>query len=113
MKTNKSIFSLSLIWIAFFTACLYANAAEPVYKTYKWETNATPSKLTAKELAEPVVIIFDKHIIEYAYNTKGELEKFYIRHRRMRANNSEHLDYLNKIKIRLGSVLEFITMKTR
>lgn len=113
MKTNQSIFRLCLIWMAFFAFGIYAQAAEPVYKSYTWEAKPTPSKLSEKELTESVVIILDKHIIEYAYNTAGELEKYYIRHRRMRANNSEHLDYLNKIKIGLGGVEEFITLKTR
>ncbi|MGZ5282837.1 MAG: DUF3857 domain-containing protein [Bacteroidia bacterium] len=114
MKPNLSIFRLYLICsMAFFAFCNSAEAAEPLYKSYKWEEKPSPSKLNAKELTEAVVIIFDKHIIEYTYNSEGELQKYYIRHRRMRANTSEHLDYLNKIKIGLGNVVEFITLKTR
>lgn len=109
----KKYFVTALLLTGLCTAVAQAGTQEPFYKSYSWEASPTPTKLTEKEKAEPSVIIFDKRIIEYAYNESGQLQKYYIHHRRVLANTSERVNSINKIKVSTDESQDLVVFKAR
>lgn len=97
---KKNVFAAIMFCVASFTAL---HAAETRYENYKWEDKPKQETLTADEKKEPSVILLDKRIIELNYSDKGELNRYYIRHKKIKINEIKAVEDFNKIYIPISS----------
>lgn len=109
----KKYFLAVLFAASLFIQPALAETKELVYKSYEWEASPKPSKVTDKEKTEQSVVIFDKRIIQYAYDGDGNLQKYFLRHRRVLVNTSESVNSYNKIKIGISPTHELVVFKAR
>lgn len=109
----KKYFLAALFAASLFIQPAMAETKELVYKSYMWEASPKPSKVTDKEKTEKSVVIFDKRIIQYAYDGEGNLKKYFLRHRRVLVNTTESVNSYNKIKIGISPTLHLAVFKAR
>ncbi|MDQ3072673.1 MAG: DUF3857 domain-containing protein [Bacteroidota bacterium] len=112
MKTNLNRFFTGAIVLLWLIAPAIVSAQAPIYESFDWEPKPVLATLTEQEKKEASVILEDRRVIEYVMEDGGA-ERYYMRHRRVRINDTGALEIHNTISIPTGSVQDFITVKAR
>src|SRR5688500_7095045 len=107
------IFSAALTAFTAVSLSSYSQGSSPEYKRYDWEAEAKPHALTEKETKENEVVFRDKRLIEYMYNSQGELVMYVTRHKIIRLNTDKAIEENNKVYIPMGSVIDLMELKAR
>ncbi len=107
----KQIISITL----FFLSLTFLSKAQSdlTYKNYNWETNPkvyTPQK---NEDSLSYVNVKEKTVIEYTYETSGELIMFVSTHIIIHFNTTKGIEEKNKVYIRTGNIVEMMDLKAR
>lgn len=108
MKKNPF---LIIILILMQVNILFAKEFE--YEGYDWEKNRKITTATATESKEQAIIIKDKRVVEYTYNSKDELECYKLIHKIVRVNSDEAIEAYNKVYISMYDVLNIVDLKVR
>lgn len=83
------------------------------YKSYTWEANPKLSAVSEKEMENDYVFIKDKTIVEYAYETSGDLVRYFTRHVVIHFNNKKGVEDMNKVYISSENILDEMELKAR
>lgn len=108
MKLKKSalIFFLNLF-------ILGLSAQELAYKNYEWESNPQLHQLSEEEKESNYTTLKETTILEYVYESSGELVMYETKHVIIHFNNEKGIEQMNKIYIPYSRILEEIDLKAR
>lgn len=82
-----------------------------VYKQYTWTANPQIHKVNEQD--GNYIILKDKVIIEFAYESSGQLIEFRTRHTIIHFNNEKGIEEMNKVYVPSGDILEEMDLKGR
>jgi len=82
-------------------------------QNYEWQSDYSIHQVTTAEKAEPVVVLLDKKVVEYAFNKSDQLEKYVTRHRIIHLNEDKAVEDFNKIYIPVQSADQLLNFKAR
>ena len=88
-------------------------AQEPTYKKYTWSATPKLHTVTEQEKEYNYVELKQKVILEYAYESSGELVMYETIHSIVHFNNEKGIEEMNKVYVALSRVLEEIDIKGR
>ncbi|MGL4598135.1 MAG: DUF3857 domain-containing protein, partial [Bacteroidia bacterium] len=88
-------------------------AAMPEYKKYDWEEEPVLDSLSAEEQKQGAVIIKDKRLVEYYFETAENLIIFSTRHMVVRVNTDGAIEQYNKVYIPMTNVLGTVNIQAR
>jgi hypothetical protein len=80
---------------------------------YDWEKSRKLHELSAEDAALPEIILKDKVVFDYSYNTKGELEGTYLHHVIIRVNSDDAISNNNKLYLPYYDESTMIRQKAR
>lgn len=83
------------------------------YKKYAWDPNPKLHSLTDKEKESNYTILKDKIIIEFAYESSGQLVEYSTRHTIIHFNNEKGIEEMNKIYVSYKNIVEEMDLKGR
>src|SRR6218665_215712 len=83
------------------------------YKKYTWDASPKLHQLTYKEKEGNVIFLKDKVIIEFAYESSGQLVEYMTRHTIIHFNNEKGVEEMNKVYVPYASILEEMDLKGR
>jgi hypothetical protein len=107
---QKIKISLALV-SAFFAFQL--GAQNFVYKKYTWDASPKIHELTGDELESNYVKLKNKIILQYVYESSGELVMYETVHEIIHFNNEKGVEDMNKIYIPSSRILEEMDLKAR
>ena len=87
--------------------------AQTVSTKYEWEAKPKPHDITSAEASNSVIGLKDQRILEYAFDSKGQMAMYYTRHVIAKVNTQEGIEQFNKIYIPVGGVIEIGKLKAR
>jgi hypothetical protein len=99
------------LFCIFFIARLLAQ--EPVYKKYTWDANPKIHELTSEEKESNYIKLKDKLVLDYVYETSGELVMYETVHEIIHLNNEKGVEEMNKIYVPYSKILEEMDLKAR
>ncbi len=112
MSFSKKIFLLlALVSASFLQA--QTRAAIPEYKKYDWEEEPKRDSLSAEEEKQGAVIIKDKRLVEYYFETAENIVIFSTRHMVVRVNTDAAIEQYNKVYIPMTNVLGTVNIQAR
>lgn len=83
------------------------------YKKYTWDANPRLHQLTDKEKEGNFIFLKDKIIIEFAYESSGQLVEYMTRHTIIHFNNEKGVEEMNKVYVPYATILEEMDLKGR
>jgi hypothetical protein len=89
------------------------SAQEFVYKKYTWDAAPKIHQLTAEEKEGNYVVLKEKRIYDYAYESSGELIVYETVHKIIHLNNEKGIEEMNKIYVSYSKILEEMDLKAR
>jgi hypothetical protein len=89
------------------------SAQEFVYKKYTWDAVPKIHQLTAEEKEGNYVVLKEKRIYDYAYESSGELIVYETVHKIVHLNNEKGIEEMNKIYVSYSKILEEMDLKAR
>jgi hypothetical protein len=89
------------------------SAQEFAYKKYTWDAAPKIHQLTAEEKEGNYVVLKEKRIYDYAYESSGELIVYETVHRIIHLNNEKGIEEMNKIYVSYSKILEEMDLKAR
>src|ERR1700749_3593149 len=96
---------LSALVICFYTS-LYAqfetSKLAPEYKSYSWDESPKLHDLSDAERKRIEVVIKDKRILEYFFDSEDTLSLYITRHFIVRVNSDKAIEENNTVYIQLG-----------
>ncbi len=112
MSLKAKLFTLiSFLTIGFLNA--QTVSTDFVYKKYTWDPSPKLHTLTEKEKEGNYVVLKDKIIMEFAYESSGQLVEYATRHTIIHFNNEKGIEEMNKIYVSYASILEEMDLKGR
>lgn len=97
----------------FVLGCLRLSAEELMYKKYDWSDNPKIHELTSDEKEDNYTILKDKILLDFVYESSGELVLYETRHFIVHFNNEKGIEEMNKIYVPTSTVLEEVDLKAR
>ncbi|MEW6469326.1 MAG: DUF3857 domain-containing protein [Bacteroidota bacterium] len=91
----------------------FSQLSSPEYKRYDWEAEPKPHALSEKEKKENAIVFKDKRMIEYAYNSYGDLIIYVTVHKIVKLNTDKAIELNNKVHISMYSVIDMLDLKAR
>ena len=85
----------------------------PEYEKYHWDTVPKLHKLSPEESKMGMVVIKDKRIIEYSYDSMGNAVMYITRHKIIRVNSEKAVEENNTVYIPMGNGVSVISIKAR
>jgi hypothetical protein len=107
---TKKIKLLAIIGIIAFTKL---SAEEYAYKKYTWDAAPKIHQLTDEEKEGNYVVIKEKRIYDYVYESSGDLIVYETVHKIIHFNNEKGIEEMNKIYISYSKILEEMELKAR
>ncbi|MGP8215954.1 MAG: hypothetical protein ACLQQ4_10355 [Bacteroidia bacterium] len=86
---------------------------DPEYKSYMWDTTPKLHELSADEMKMPSVVIKDKRILEYYFDTPDDIELYVTHHFIVHVNSDKSIEENNTVYIPLGDNVSVIDIKAR
>ena len=101
--------------ITFLTVFCFVHTlnAQLVYSTYAWEAKPTPATLTPSDEKENYVIVKNKLITEFAYESSGNLVMYTTEHIIIHFNTQKGIDERNKVFLSTRNVIEQVSITAR
>jgi len=91
--------------------CRQSFAQQPDYLTYDWEEK--PGYKTLKFNDEDIVGVKNHVVSEFIYNSKNELEQYYLEHKVFWLNSDEKIEDYNKVYLPSDADSEILAHKAR
>lgn len=112
---RKTLFLLTIILIPFIGKSQKdsVDAGKPEYKKYNWDSVPKLHQLSAEESKLGEVVIKDKRIIEYYYETPDNLVMYVTRHVIIRVNSEKAVENNNTVYIATGNGTTVLDIKAR
>ncbi len=86
---------------------------ELAYKKYSWEASPKIHQLTNEEKEGNYVILKEKRIYDYVYESSGDLVLYETIHKIIHVNNEKGIEEMNKIYVSYTKILEEMDLKAR
>ncbi len=86
---------------------------DPEYKSYTWDETPKLHDLTADEKKRNSVVIKDKRILEYYFDTPDNIVLYVTRHFIVRVNSDKAIEENNTVYIPLGDNVSVVDVKAR
>ena len=83
------------------------------YKNYNWEKEPKIHELDSLGSLESEYLLKDFRAIEFSFDENDIFSEYLLRHKIIRVNSDDAIEYNNKVYIPLGTVSELITQKVR
>lgn len=80
---------------------------------YNWIEKRTLTAISATDEKEQAIILKDKRVTEFVYNTKGASETYRLIHKIIRVNTDEAIEQYNKVYISMEDIINIIDLKVR
>lgn len=107
--THKS-FLLSFI-LSLYSVLGFAKEFEN--EGYNWVEKRQINVISENDKKEEAIILKDKRVVEYTYNSKGEPEIYRLLHKIIRVNSDDAIQNYNKVYISMNNVINIIDLKVR
>lgn len=102
------------LFVCLFFCLTTASAVEPEYKKYKWESNPKIHAITPEEEKDNnYIVLKNKILLEFAYETSGQLVLYETIHTIIHFNNEKGIEEMNKVYIASSRILEEMDLKAR
>lgn len=105
--------------IIYIIVTLFVNAAvllaqkTPTYINYSWEESPKPYEIEINEDTLNYVNIKENLILEYIYESSGELVMYLTTHIKIHINTSKGIEQKNKVYISTSNIIELMDVKGR
>jgi len=104
---------IKTLLIAVLVGAANLSAQDYVYKKYQWDPNPKIHQLTAEEKEGNYIILKQKMIFDYGYESSGDLVMYETIHQIIHFNNEKGIEEMNKIYVPYGKILEEMDLKAR
>ncbi len=106
---------LTYLFTAFLLLALFSEGVSQAikYKSYQWEAKPVLHKVSAEDAQKPELVLKDTKVVEFAYNSKDELEEYVLVHKIIRVNSDDAINANNKLYLPLQNLNDLILNKVR
>lgn len=102
-----------LLAVAIIPACGLFAQQTPQIEKEAWADKPVIHTIDAKYAKEAAVVVFDKRMVEFADEGKGDMTEYYTTHKIVHINDDRGLEVFNKIYLGLSENSDIVDVKAR